>query len=174
MIAGTLTVSFSTFTTNRVASADGKGGAIYMDKFGILAVSFSTFDSNFAGDYGGAIFMRNGEMTITHSWFKNNYDRGGPATSESCGPTSAAVAATNQNDAEAVCTDLHPPFGETGHDPTGAACDASADCIFNLGTDSGSLSGGGGAICMGGLAVSLAVEYSIFEGEPVTCTLRCR
>jgi LPXTG-site transpeptidase (sortase) family protein len=67
-----LTVSSSTFNTNRTTAATGLGGAIYHTT-GTLSITNSTFDGNYTGSNGGAVYIANGTgtMTITNSAFTN-------------------------------------------------------------------------------------------------------
>ncbi len=67
-----LTVSSSTFNTNRTTAAVNLGGAIYHTT-GTLSITNSTFDGNYTGSNGGAIYIANGTgtMTITNSAFTN-------------------------------------------------------------------------------------------------------
>ncbi|MBE7434877.1 MAG: sortase [Anaerolineales bacterium] len=68
-----LTVSSSTFNTNRnITNAANNGGGIYHTA-GTFSVSNSTFNGNYTQNDGGAVYIANGTgtMTITDSVFTN-------------------------------------------------------------------------------------------------------
>ncbi len=69
---GNFTIINSSFISNYVTSATGKGGAIYNMHNGTFNMSNSNFTSNYAF-YGGAITNYNGDFNITNSKFISNY-----------------------------------------------------------------------------------------------------
>lgn len=73
--SGTLTITNSTFSGNRV-DWEGRGGAIY-NSTGALTITNSTFSGNSATNNGGGIYNDSDTLTITNSSFSGNSAPGG-------------------------------------------------------------------------------------------------
>ncbi|CAN0357500.1 unnamed protein product [Ectocarpus sp. 12 AP-2014] len=70
---GTLSVEGCTFELYPTGAFLSRGGVIYSDSAGIVAISGSTFKSNLASERGGAVYAVGSEtLTITDSLFRGN------------------------------------------------------------------------------------------------------
>ncbi|CAM9458338.1 unnamed protein product [Ectocarpus sp. 8 AP-2014] len=71
--AGTLSLEGCTFELYPTGAFLSRGGVIYSDSAGIIAISDSTFKSNIASERGGAVYAIGSEtLTITDSLFRGN------------------------------------------------------------------------------------------------------
>ncbi|CAN0024992.1 unnamed protein product, partial [Ectocarpus fasciculatus] len=70
---GTLSVEGCTFELYRSGALLSRGGVIYSDSAGVIAISDSTFTSNIVSERGGAVYAIGSEtLTITDSFFRTN------------------------------------------------------------------------------------------------------
>jgi len=67
---GTLTVNYSTFTSNSATTTNPFGGAIYNNSGGTVTINNSTFSNNSA--LSGGAMRNNGTMTISNSTISGN------------------------------------------------------------------------------------------------------
>jgi predicted outer membrane repeat protein len=76
--SGTLVISGSSFTNNRVLSGAQSGGAL-TSTAGTVSISRSTFSANQAANRGGAIYTEGGTLVAEHTSFRTNSAKNGGA-----------------------------------------------------------------------------------------------
>ncbi len=152
---GTLTVSHTTFSNNRVES---QGGAISSGNSATLTVTHSTFSGN-RGNSGGGAIVSGGAMTVSNSTFTDNRtDFNGGAISSCCNSIGTTISDSTFSGNTAKISG--------GAIQSGGSLTVTNSTFLNNRAGGGPSAATGGAIFSGGnLNASLTLVNSTFSGN---------